>query len=165
MWSRLEYILTFPNRVFIKLLTIFWRGGIELSFLAASYTRASMVAQMVRHLPTVWETQVWSLGWKDPLENEMATHASILAWKISWIEEPSDYSSWGRKESDTTEQLHFSFFSLRMHMYYSEIKGIHNKKACSSLAGFYLGSCAYMALLLFFLLNLTYVTSFSTSWF
>ena len=165
MWSRLECILTFPNRVFIKLLTIIWRGGIELSFLAASYTRASMVAQMVRHLPTVWDTQVWSLGWKDPLENEMAIHASILAWKISWTEEPSGYSSWGRKESDMTERLHFSFFSLKMHMYYSEIKGIHNKKACSSLAGFYLGSCAYMVLLLFLLLNLTYVTSFSTSWF
>ena len=165
MWSRLEHILTFPNRVFIKPLTIIWRGGIELSSLAASYTRAFMVAQMVRHLPTMWETQVWSLGCKDPLENEMATHASILAWKISWTEEPSGYSSWGHKESDTTERLHFSFFSLRMHMYYSEIKRIHNKKASSSLAGFYFGSCAYMALLLFLLLNLTYVTSFSMYWF
>ena len=50
--------------------------------------RASLVAQMVKHLPAMWETQVWSLGWKDPLEKEMATHSSILAWKIPWTEEP-----------------------------------------------------------------------------
>ena len=42
----------------------------------------SLVAQMVKHLPTVWETQVWSLGWEDLLEKEMATHSSTLAWKI-----------------------------------------------------------------------------------
>ena len=43
---------------------------------------ASLVAQMVESLPEVWETWVQSLGWKDPLEKEMATHSSILAWKI-----------------------------------------------------------------------------------
>ena len=43
-------------------------------------------------------------GWEDPLEEEMATHSSILAWKISWTEEPGGaYGPWGRKESDTTE--------------------------------------------------------------
>ena len=47
-----------------------------------------MVAQMVKHLPAVRETQVWSLGWEDPLEKEMATHSSTLAWKIPWTEEP-----------------------------------------------------------------------------
>ena len=48
------------------------------------------------------ETRVRSLGWKDPLEKEMATHSSILAWKIPWMEEPG-YNPWGQKESDTTE--------------------------------------------------------------
>ena len=49
---------------------------------------------------------VWSLGWEDPLEKEMAIHSSILAWKIPWTEEPGRlYSPWGHKESDTTEQL------------------------------------------------------------
>ena len=48
----------------------------------------SLVAQMVKNLPTMWETQVHSLGWEDLLEKEMATHSSILAWKISWTEEP-----------------------------------------------------------------------------
>ena len=48
----------------------------------------SLVAQMVKHLPTMQETQVRSLGWDDPLEKEMATHSSVLAWKIPWAEEP-----------------------------------------------------------------------------
>ena len=42
---------------------------------------------MVKHLPGMWETQVPSLGWEDPLEEEMATHSSILAWRIPWMEE------------------------------------------------------------------------------
>ena len=46
-----------------------------------------------------------SLGWEDPLKEVMATHSSILARKILWIEEPGRLPSWGRKESDTTEQL------------------------------------------------------------
>ena len=58
---------------------------------------------MVKHLSTMRETQVRSLGWEDPLEKEMATHSSTLAWKIPWTE---DLSSWGRKESDVTERLH-----------------------------------------------------------
>ena len=47
-----------------------------------------MVAQMVNNLPAMQETQVWSLIWEDPLEKEMATHSSILAWRIPWTEEP-----------------------------------------------------------------------------
>ena len=43
---------------------------------------------MVKRLPTMWETQVRSLGWEDPLEKEMATHSSALAWKTPWTEEP-----------------------------------------------------------------------------
>ena len=50
--------------------------------------RASLVAQRVKHLPTMQETQVQSLGWKDLLEKEMATHPSIPAWKIPWTEKP-----------------------------------------------------------------------------
>ena len=50
--------------------------------------RASLVAWMVKHLPTMWETRVRSLGQEDPLEKEMATHSSIHAWKIPWTEEP-----------------------------------------------------------------------------
>ena len=48
----------------------------------------SLVAQMVKSLPTTWETQVQSLGWEHPLEKETATHSSIHAWEIPWTEEP-----------------------------------------------------------------------------
>ena len=44
----------------------------------------SLVSQMVKNLPAMWETWVWSLGWEDPLEKGKATHSSILAWKIPW---------------------------------------------------------------------------------
>ena len=47
--------------------------------------------------------RVLSLGWKDPLKKEMATHSNILAWTIPWTQGPGDYSPRGRKESDTTE--------------------------------------------------------------
>ena len=55
----------------------------------------SLVAQMVKHLPTMRETWVQSLGWEDPLEKEMATHSSILAWKIPWMEAPGRLQSMG----------------------------------------------------------------------
>ena len=64
---------------------------------------------MVKRLPAMWETWVQSLGREDPLEKEMATHSSILAWKILWSEEPAVYSPWGCKESDTTEQPRYRY--------------------------------------------------------
>ena len=51
-------------------------------------SRTSLVAQTVKRLPTMWETWIQSLGQEDPLEKEMATHSSTLAWKIPWTEEP-----------------------------------------------------------------------------
>ena len=56
---------------------------------------ASLVTQMVKHLTTMWETWVQSLGREDPLEKEMATHSSILAWKIPWTEDPGRLQSMG----------------------------------------------------------------------
>ena len=72
----------------------------------------SLVAQMVKHLPTMWETQVRSLGWEDPLEKEMVTHSSTLSRIIPWTEEYCRLQPWGRKESDTAERLLFSSFCL-----------------------------------------------------
>ena len=70
------------------------------------YFGASLEAQRVKRLPAMQETWVRSLGWEDPLEKEMATQSSMLAWKIPWTKEPGRlYSPWGRKESDTTERL------------------------------------------------------------
>ena len=56
---------------------------------------SSLVARMVKGLPAVQETQVQSLGREDPLEKEMATHSSILAWRIPWMEEPGGLYSMG----------------------------------------------------------------------
>ena len=55
----------------------------------------SLVAQMVKNLPAMLETWVPSLGWEDPLEESMATHSSILAWRIPWTEEPGGLQSMG----------------------------------------------------------------------
>ena len=63
------------------------------------------MAQMVKHLPTMQESQVQSLGREDPLEKDMATHSSTLAWR-SLV----GYSLWGSTELDMTKRLHFFFF-------------------------------------------------------
>ena len=65
------------------------------------------MAQTVKRLPTVRETQVQSLGWEDLLEKEMATHSSILAWEIPWTEEPGRLQSMGSQKVGQTERLHF----------------------------------------------------------
>ena len=76
---------------------------------------ASLVAQMVKNMPVMQETGVQSLGWEDLLEKEMATPSSILAWK-----NPMNKGAWqatvhgGRKQWDTTEQLHCHFLFLRI---------------------------------------------------
>ena len=69
-----------------------------------------LVAQMVKRLPTMWETQVWPLGCEDPLEKEMATHSSTLAWKIPWMEDRGRLQSTGsqRVEHDWTTSLSLS---------------------------------------------------------
>ena len=63
------------------------------------------MAQMVKCLPAMQETQVQSLGEEDPLEKEMATQSSILAWEIPWTEEPRGLQSMGHKYLDMTEEL------------------------------------------------------------
>ena len=63
---------------------------------------ASLVAKLVRNLPAMQETQVRSLGREDPLEKEIATHSSILAWGIPWTEEPGRLQSMGLQELDMT---------------------------------------------------------------
>ena len=62
-------------------------------------SQASLVAQMVKNLPPVWETQVRFLGWEDPMEKRMATHSSILAGEFHGRRGLAVYSPWGRKES------------------------------------------------------------------
>ena len=68
---------------------------------------------MVKNLPAIQETQVHSLGREDPLEEEMATHYSILAWRIPWTEEPDGLQSM-RSQRDMTEQLTLSLSLFRV---------------------------------------------------
>ena len=60
------------------------------------------MAQMVKNVPTMQETQVRSLGWEDPLEKGMATHSSVLAWEIPWTEEPGRLQSMRLQQLDMT---------------------------------------------------------------
>ena len=74
------------------------------------------LAQTVKRLPTTWETWVQSLGWEDPLEKEMATHSSTLAWKIPWTEEPGGLQSMGSQRvghngATSPHLFHFNMFS------------------------------------------------------
>ena len=61
------------------------------------------MVKMAKNLPAMQETRIRSLDWEDPLEKGMATHSSIVAWRISRTEEPGGLQSMGRKESDTKE--------------------------------------------------------------
>ena len=76
----------------------FWNQDFRrISATVGSLLRSSLVAQWVKNLPAVQETRVQSLGSEDPLEKEMAAHSSILAWRISWKEEPGGLQSMGSK--------------------------------------------------------------------
>ena len=68
---------------------------IQASLVAQRLKRLRLVAQRLKRLPAMWETWVQSLGQKDPLEKVMATHSSILAWRIPWTEEPGGLQSTG----------------------------------------------------------------------
>ena len=74
-----------------------WAGNKKLLFFLLSLLRplTSTAAQTVKRQPTMWEAWVRSLGWEDPLEKEMATHSSTVAWKISRTEEPGRLQSMG----------------------------------------------------------------------
>ena len=76
------------NKAFLSLLASLWNSAFSWVYLMAS-----LVAQMVESLPAVRETQVQSLGQEDPLEKEVATHSSILAWRIPWTEKPGGLQS------------------------------------------------------------------------
>ena len=85
----------------------------------------SLVAQMVKRLPTMWETQVQSRSWEDLLEKEMATHSSTLAWRIPWTEEP------GRLQSTGSQRLgHDTATSLWLSFHFSKVKGSLNPDIC-----------------------------------
>ena len=88
--------------------------NIKLSVIDVIIVLWTTIAQTVKRLPTIWETHVQSLGQEDLLEKEMATHSSILAWKIPWMEKPGRLQSIGsqRVRYDWLTSLHFHFIVL-----------------------------------------------------
>ena len=81
--------------------------------------RTSLVAQMLKNLPAMWETWVRSLGQEDLLEKGLATPSSIFAWRIPWIKEFGGlYSPWGCKELDTTEQLTHTYICIVLFIFF-----------------------------------------------
>ena len=77
--------------------------------LVLSFTGVSLVAQMVKNPPAMQETLVWSLGQEDPLDKEMATHSSTLAWRIPWMEKPGGLQSMGSQRVRHNCVTNFSF--------------------------------------------------------
>ena len=87
---------------------------------------------MVKNLPAMQETWVPSLGQEDPLEKGMATHSSILAWRMPWTEEPGGLQLTGHKELHMTERLklHFTSLYLSVHLGLLTVLSIHPKLSC-----------------------------------
>ena len=92
-----------------------WRNSLGNVFIINIYggRGTSMVAHMVKNLPAMQKTWVQSLGQEDPLEKGMATHSSILAWRILWTQEPDGLQSMGSKESDMVKWVTLSHFHSR----------------------------------------------------
>ena len=94
--NKLPFSMIFPlfsSNTIVQRTVVYksWLGFIS----ECLYTWASLVAQRLKRLPPMRETRVRSLGWEDPLEKEMATHSSILAWRIPWTEELGRLQSTG----------------------------------------------------------------------
>ena len=81
------------------------------------YSWTSLVAQLVKNLPAMWETWVQSLGWEDPLEKEMAIHSSILAWRIPGVGEPGGLPSMGSQSWTRLKRLSGSSSSSSSSMF------------------------------------------------
>ena len=86
--------------------------------------RASLVAQRIKLLPAMQETRVWSLGWEDPLEKEMATYSSIPAWRIPWTEEPGGLQSMGSQRV----RHDWATFTFTFMLPYRWHQNLHDKK-------------------------------------
>ena len=113
-WSLLNLAFPIWERF---LLSFIWLSGFPVFLLGIFYLDHlyfiyPVVAQTVKHPPAVWETQVRSLGWEDPLEKEMPTHSRTLAWKIPWTEEPGRLQSMGlqRVGHDWATSFSLSYF-------------------------------------------------------
>ena len=102
LWKFLVHILLKPS----------WKG-FEHYLASMQNEHNCVIAQTVKNLPIMWETWVWSLGQEDPLENGMATHSSVLAWRIPWTEEPGGLQSMGLQRVRNNWATNTFIFTLR----------------------------------------------------
>ena len=96
------------------------------------YSWASLVTQLIKNPPAMWETWVQFLGWEDPLEKEMATHSSSLAWKIPWTEERTYGLFWWLSSKESSCQC-------RTRGFYSRVRNIPQRRKWHFTPGFLLG--------------------------
>ena len=86
------------------------------------------MVQTVKNLPIMWENQVQSLGWEDPLKKGMTTHSNILAWRIPWTEEPGGLQSMGSQKikgrKGISFKIHFGYLNIRQN--YGSARNIFN---------------------------------------
>ena len=107
------------NEIHVSFSTLVSSGYMPRSGIAGSYG-GFPGGQMVKHLPAMWETQVRSLDWEDPLEKEMTTHSSTFAWKIARTEEPGRLQSMGSQRVRHNWATSLSFLSFFLWWFYSQ---------------------------------------------
>ena len=115
-FSQVHFYHRFDGKEYLVWTSIKWNLSpppADELYSSHQYMGASLIAQRVKRLPAMWETQVQSLGGEDPLEKAMATHSSTLAWKIPWTEEPGRLQSHGVAKSRTrlSDFIFFIFIS------------------------------------------------------
>ena len=134
-WSKISRQDSNPNgfQKHLKQSTV-WFSRSHLGEMCSSFvtSAASLVAQMVKRLPAMRETWVWSLGQEYPMEKDMATYSSTLAWKIPWTEEPCRLQSMGlqRVGHNWATSLHFCDFNIQTIF---KIRALCNEGALPSL--------------------------------
>ena len=125
-FTQLLLTIIYQSKTFTYRFKILYDVDVYLKFnslnrITLTIWRTSLVAQRLKHLPPMRESQVRSLGWEDPLEKEMVTHSSILAWRMPWMEKPGRVQSMGsqrvgRDLSDFTSLHNFTSILFIKHL-------------------------------------------------
>ena len=108
-----KYIYMLGWAKFVCVFSVRFNRKTQMNFLANLINKwASLVAQLVKNLPAMWEIRVWFLYWEDPLKKGMATCSSLLAWRSPWTEEPGELQSMGSKRVE--RGFHFLSFNKQI---------------------------------------------------